>query len=51
MVIDKEREVYEQYYANAYRGVYRFGALVDEARWRNPRQGRAVIEGRLVRER
>lgn len=25
MVIDKEREVYEQYYANAYRGVYRFG--------------------------
>ena len=24
-VIDKEREVYEQYYANAYRGVYRFG--------------------------
>ncbi|MCA9211066.1 MAG: SufS family cysteine desulfurase, partial [Planctomycetales bacterium] len=29
-VIDKEREVYENYYANAYRGVYRFGALVDE---------------------
>ena len=25
VVIDKEREVYEQYYANAYRGVYRFG--------------------------
>lgn len=24
-VIDKEVEVYEQYYANAYRGVYRFG--------------------------
>lgn len=24
-VIDKEREVYERYYANAYRGVYRFG--------------------------
>ena len=24
-VIDKEREVYEQYYANAYRGVYRYG--------------------------
>jgi len=30
-VIDKECEVYEQYYANAYRGVYRFGAMVDEA--------------------
>lgn len=30
-VIDKEREVYEQYYANAYRGVYRFGAMVDDA--------------------
>jgi len=29
-VIDKEVEVYEQYYANAYRGVYRFGAQVDE---------------------
>lgn len=27
-VIDKEREVYEQYYANAYRGVYRFGDRV-----------------------
>jgi cysteine desulfurase/selenocysteine lyase len=30
-VIDKEVEVYENYYANAYRGVYRFGAQVDEA--------------------
>lgn len=29
-VIDKEREVYETCYANAYRGVYRFGSLVDE---------------------
>lgn len=29
-VIDREREVYETCYANAYRGVYRFGALVDE---------------------
>lgn len=27
-VIDKEREVYEEYYANAYRGVYRFGDRV-----------------------
>ena len=30
-VIDKEIEVYEHYYANAYRGVYRFGVQVDEA--------------------
>lgn len=29
-VIDKEREVYENFYANAYRGVYRFGAMVDD---------------------
>ncbi|MCA9091002.1 MAG: SufS family cysteine desulfurase [Planctomycetaceae bacterium] len=29
-VIDREREVCERYYANAYRGVYRFGAMVDE---------------------
>ncbi len=29
-VIDKEREVYENFYANAYRGVYQFGAIVDE---------------------
>ena len=28
LVIDKEQEVYEQYYANAYRGVYRFGDRV-----------------------
>lgn len=30
VVIDKEREVEEQYFANAYRGRYRFGARVDE---------------------
>ncbi len=30
VVIDKEREVYENYFANAYRGVYQFGAKVDE---------------------
>ena len=29
-VIEKEREVYENYYANAYRGVYRFGAMIDD---------------------
>lgn len=30
VVIDKESEVYENYFANAYRGVYQFGAKVDE---------------------
>ena len=30
IVIDKEREVEEQYFANAYRGRYRFGARIDE---------------------
>jgi cysteine desulfurase/selenocysteine lyase len=29
-VIDKERECYERYYANAYRGDYQFGVHVDE---------------------
>ncbi|MCA9081939.1 MAG: SufS family cysteine desulfurase [Planctomycetaceae bacterium] len=29
-VIEREAEVAERFYANAYRGVYRFGALVDE---------------------
>ncbi len=30
VVIDAEREVYETHYANAYRGVYRFGAQIDD---------------------
>ncbi|MEX2288325.1 MAG: cysteine desulfurase [Planctomycetaceae bacterium] len=30
VVIEKEIEVYENYYANAYRGVYQFGARIDE---------------------
>ena len=30
LVIDKEREVEEQYFANAYRGKYSFGARIDE---------------------
>jgi cysteine desulfurase/selenocysteine lyase len=30
IVIDKERKVYENFYANAYRGVYQFGAQVDD---------------------
>ncbi len=30
IVIDKEREVEEQYFANAYRGTYQFGLRIDE---------------------
>src|SRR5262245_61994024 len=30
LVLEKEREVYERYYANAYRGVHRLGAKIDE---------------------
>ncbi len=30
-VIDSESDVYQRYYANAYRGVYEFGAMVDDA--------------------
>ncbi len=30
VVIEREREVYENFYANVYRGVYRFGAMIDE---------------------
>jgi len=30
VVIDAERQVYETHYANAYRGVYRFGAQIDD---------------------
>ncbi|MCA8997489.1 MAG: aminotransferase class V-fold PLP-dependent enzyme, partial [Planctomycetaceae bacterium] len=30
VVIDAERYVCEDHYANAYRGVYRFGAQIDE---------------------
>ena len=29
-VIDSEQQVYASHYANAYRGVYRFGALIDD---------------------
>jgi len=30
VVIDAEKEIYETHYANAYRGVYRFGAQIDD---------------------
>lgn len=42
-VIDKEREVNEQYYANAYRGVYQFGAKVSEELYNVREKVRALI--------
>ncbi len=45
-VIDTEMRCYEQYYANAYRGVYRLGARVDE----ELEQSRAFVQ-QLVRAR
>ena len=46
-VIDKEREVYEEYYANAYRGVYRFGDRVS----RELEQSRETIQKFIGAER
>lgn len=43
VVIDKEVEVYENYYANAYRGVYRYGAQIDE----EVEGARAKVQGLL----
>lgn len=49
-VIDKESEVYENYYANAYRGVYRFGALVDEQLEGTREKTRQLINAKHVDE-
>lgn len=49
-VIDKESEVYENYYANAYRGVYRFGALVDEHLEESREKSRRLIGAKHVDE-
>jgi cysteine desulfurase/selenocysteine lyase len=49
-VIDKESEVYENYYANAYRGVYRFGALVDEHLEESREKTRRLIGANQVDE-
>lgn len=49
-VIDKESEVYENYYANAYRGVYRFGALVDENLEGAREKARLLIGAKHVEE-
>jgi cysteine desulfurase/selenocysteine lyase len=49
-VIDKESEVYENYYANAYRGVYRFGALVDEQLEASREKARQLVGAKHVEE-
>jgi len=49
-VVDKEREVYETYFANAYRGVYYFGAQVDEELEASREKVRALIGARSTRE-
>ncbi len=50
VVIDKESEVYETYYANAYRGVYQFGRRVSDelesVRGRDPKAHRSGRTGR-----
>lgn len=50
VVIEKVREVYEQYYANAYRGVYRFGARIDDELEACREKVRALIGARRVEE-
>ncbi len=49
-VIDKESEVYENYYANAYRGVYRFGAMIDEHLEESREKARQLIGAKHVDE-
>ena len=49
-VVNKEREVYETYFANAYRGVYYFGAQVDEELEASRENVRAFIGARSTRE-
>lgn len=49
-VIEKEREVQEQYFANAYRGKYRFGARIDEELEESRSKVAAFINARESRE-
>ncbi len=50
VVIDKEREVYEQYYANAYRGVYRYGDRVSRELEQSREKIRRFIGAEFVEE-
>jgi cysteine desulfurase/selenocysteine lyase len=49
-VIEKQQEVYEQYFANAYRGVYRFGARVDDELEATREKVRQLIGARTTDE-
>ena len=49
-VIDKEVEVYTTYYANAYRGDYRFGVRIDEAFEETREKVRALISAESTDE-
>lgn len=49
-VIDKEVEVYTTYYANAYRGDYRFGVRIDEELEAVREKVRALIEAEAAEE-
>lgn len=49
-VIDAERRVYETHYANAYRGVYRFGAQIDDELEASREAVRAFIGARQTEE-
>ena len=50
VVIAKEVEVYEQFYANAYRGVYRYGSLVDKELERSRESVRRFVNAEHARE-
>lgn len=49
-VIEKEREVEEQYFANAYRGVYYFGERIDEELEASRERVRQLLNARSVSE-
>lgn len=49
-VIEKEQEVYSQYYANAYRGVYEYGQKVDDALEQSREAVRELIGAREKEE-
>lgn len=49
-VIEKEREVEEQYFANAYRGVYYFGAKIDDELEASRERVRRLLNAESSRE-
>ncbi|WP_437228218.1 aminotransferase class V-fold PLP-dependent enzyme [Planctomicrobium sp. SH661] len=49
-VIDAEKRVYETHYANAYRGVYRFGAEIDDELEASREAARSLIRAESTEE-